>query len=135
MLLILAARPSIAQDQEESFTSIEENEPAPFTGFLFRPAALAKIYADIEQQERTKQLQFDTKLAEVSLELAKVRDLHRVELEGKDLILERITTEKNKRIADLTGQVEGQKWFTAGAFIAGVLLTGSVFYFISTAGK
>lgn len=131
MLLMLAARPSIAENLDESFSYIEKNDPAPYTGYIFTTNALAKIYSDIEQEERTKKLEFETKLQSIQLQISKLNNLHKIELDNKDLLLENITKEKNKVITDLSTKIEIQKWLMLGTFLGGVIITGATVYYVA----
>ncbi len=135
VLLFLAAPPSIAQEVDESFTSVEEGQKVPYSGYLFRPEALAKIYTDVEQQEKAKELEFESKLKAIQLDLAKLKDIHRVELETKDLLYERVTKAKDATISDLSGTVAMQKWLIAGAFVLGIFAAGGTVYYLSSAVK
>jgi hypothetical protein len=138
MLLILAARPAIAEDktpEDESFMHISLGEQAPYDGFLFTPGALSAVYAESERTEKILRLDFESKLAAINLDIKKLREIHRIEIENKDNTLERIVSNKNSTITNLNTQLEWNKWFIAGSFFAGVLVTGFTYHYFLTVTK
>jgi len=135
MLLALAARPSIAQNQDESFTAVSGGEITPFSGFLFTPDGLARIYTTVEEERKRREIQYNAQLGKLTIEIDRVNSLMRTEIGSRDRLILDITTQKNETIADLSGQLSLTPWYTAGAFLAGILLTGTVFYFAVGAVK
>lgn len=135
IMLILSVQTAFAQEAEESFTSVEQGQQVPYSGYLFKPEALAKLYSDVEQQERAKELEFEGKLKAIQLDLAKLKAFHRVEIESKDLLYERVTKAKDATIADLSGTVALQKWLIAGAFVLGIVAASGTVYYISSVVK
>lgn len=138
MLLILAVRPAIAEDktsEDESFTHISIGERAPYDGFLFTPSALAAIYADSEHSDASLQLDFERKLGSINLDIRRLKELHLLELQSRDNTLDRIVSVKNSTITDLNIQLEWNKWFIAGSFFVGVLVTGFTYHYFLTVTK
>lgn len=138
LLVFLAGQPSIAEEKLPEFTSVKAGDKAPFAGFLFTPAAITKIYTTTEEEKKELELQHTAEVGSLNLEIQRQIELRVSELAVKNKFIQDLTknkdTEINNRekiIRDLQEENSANKFFIAGSFVAGVLLTGTIFYIAS----
>lgn len=138
LLVFLAGRIAIAEDKNEEFTYVKVGQTAPFTGYLFTPAAIAKITTTCSEDLRRAELECTTDIANLNLDIKRITEIRDSEIYIKDNLLAELTKLKNEEIIareKLLNNIEEErnrnKLFIAGSFLAGILLTGSVFYIIS----
>ncbi len=137
LLVFLAGRISIAQETRRTFVHIKLGEPAKFTGYLFSPEAIAKVYSVCEEDVKLCKLECTSDVTALNLEIQRVTELKAVEIAVKNRLITDITKLKDGAIADrdkLIINIEEErlrnKFYIAGAFVGGIILTGSIFYII-----
>lgn len=142
LLVSLVGRISIAQETKPVFTHIKAGEPAKFTGYLFSPEAIAQVYSVCEEDVKLCKLNCEGEITTLNLEIQRVTELKLVEIAVKDKLITDITklkdsaiTERDKLILNIEEERDRNKFYFAGAFISGILLTGTIFYFANIAGK
>jgi len=135
LLVFLVGRTAIAQENLPSFSILDSGDPAPFSGYLLNPAAVAKVVTDREEDKKTLQAQCDAEKAKINLDIAKVREQKDAELAIKTNLVENITIlkdsqikERDKKIIDLQSQTTLDKFLIGGSFIAGIGLTVGILY-------
>ena len=142
LLITLAGRIAIAQEKIPEFTRITTGQSAPFTGYLFTPAAIAKVVSTAEEDKNKAVAECEAETTSVKLELGRETEQRIVELAGKDLLLKDIRDIKDREIRERDAKIsllEGDKVFSniliAGSFIAGVALTAGIVYITAGAVK
>ena len=137
LLVFLAGWNPIA-NAEELFTHVKKDEPARFTGYLFTPEAITKIYTTCKEEVERKELECTADISSINLELSKTKELLTIDLTAKDNIIEKLTKLKNDEILareriiqDFESERARNNIFLVGSFLAGALLTGTIVYLVS----
>ena len=135
LLVSLVGWGSIAKCQDLSFTNVRAGDRVPFTGYLFTPEAIVKVYSVCNEDIKKKELECTADITSVNLELQRIKEISSIELASKDKLIEDITKLKNEEVIareKLLQNVETERFrnkiFIVSSFIGGVLLTGTIFY-------
>lgn len=127
LLIVLAGRISIADEDKYSFTSVKAGEEVPYSGYLMKPEALVKIYTDSEETERRLKLQCNSKTDLLKLDIKKItesKDMQRRELSNRyESILKQkkeLIESQQKEINNLNDKVSFDMLWIAVSFVAGV---------------
>ena len=139
LLISLVGRIAIAQDiKKPEFMYIKSGEIAKMAGYLFSPEAIAQVYTKCKADLEQKELECTADMNSLNLEIERIKEQNIIEISAKDKLIEDITSLKNKEILareKLLEQVEDERFknklFIAGSFVAGILLTGTIFYIAS----
>ena len=140
LLIILAGRVAIAEDTNTSvFTYVKVGEAAKFAGYLFSPEAIAKVYSTCKSDLEQKELECTADINSRNIDLDRLKEIHISEISIKNKLIEDIsklkeeeTVSKEKLIKEIELERDRNKLFIAGAFLGGILITGTIMYF--TAG-
>ena len=139
LLITLVGRFSIAEEKTTDFTVVQAGVPAPFFGYLFTPAAIAKIYSITEEEKKKLELECTSDIASLNLELQRNTELKNSDIAAKNKLIVDLTNLKNEElnnrdriIKDLQEERTANKFYIAGSFIAGILLTGTIVYFTTS---
>lgn len=142
LLIILAGRVAIADNNVPEFTTVSEGQIAPFTGYLFTPAAIAKVVTTAEEDKRTAVTECEAETVSVRLELTRETELRAIESASAKRLLkdlgeskDRAIEERNKRISLLEADKVFSNILIVGSFLAGAALTAGVVYITAGALK
>ena len=138
LLITLAGRIAIAEEKVPEFTRVVEGNSAPFTGYLFTPAAITKIITTAEEDKKRAIAECQAETASVTLDLTKETELRTAELNSSSKLLTDIKELKDREIRDRDRKIsllEGDKVFSniliVGSFLAGAALTAGIVYAVS----
>ena len=138
LLIFLVGNIAIAEDKKPEFTTLNPGDKAPFYGFLFTPEAITKIYVTTEEEKKRAELEHNSEVSLLNLEIQRVTELKIIEIAVKNKLITDVTNNKNKEIElrekiirDFQEEREANKFFIAGSFLAGIVLTGTIVYFVS----
>jgi hypothetical protein len=115
---------------DESVTTLQVGEPAPFAGTLFSTEAAARILIDLELTGAACQIETDRQLGLLRAELQFEIDTKSAALESCQSRYLDIVNIKNDQILFLETQIERQSnphpelWLAIG-IVGGILLTGA----------
>lgn len=130
---ILSSTYSLADEPDYRITSIQESEPAPFTGILLTQDSLAKIESDLKI--KVKVCKNDCKLRVDELKLLHDRNILLIQSEVDGL--SQIITTKNNRITELESIVEdnNNSWtvplVAVASFVLGVTITVGITHVVN----
>lgn len=138
LLITLVGRTAIAEDKAPEFTRVAEGQTAPFTGYLFTPAAIVKVINKGEEDKNKAVAECETETANVRLDLSRETELRTVETASSKRLLrdlteskERAIEERNKRISLLESDKVFSNVLIVGSFLAGAALTTGIIYITS----
>lgn len=127
---------STAQADSPEFTIVTENQPAPFEGVLFNPAAAAEILAKTEEQIQKCDLEIEYQVDLAASQCKLDKDLLDARISTLDKELLNVREQKDLEIAMLQKIIKRQspqyKWWW---FAGGVVLGGATYYGIQQAGQ
>lgn len=142
LLITLAGRIAIAEDVIPEFTRLSEGQNAPFDGYLFTPAAIARVVSTGEEGRRKAVAKCQNETEIIRLDLRKETERRTVELTAKDRLLKDMIEIKDKQIREREDKIsllEGDKVFSnvliISSFLAGAALTAGVVYITAGALK
>ena len=135
LFLLLLAPPASASDG--TFTFVQKENPAPFSGTLFDRAATARLLANhkfLKEEYQLKlgfelqkqQKKFDLELEQVNITLTTAREGFQQTLEVKNKEIEQL----NKIIKKKPG-TNALIWGIAGGFAVGVIATVGITYAVN----
>jgi hypothetical protein len=142
LLVMLAGQVSIAEESKYEFTSLNRGDESPYFGYLLKPETLVKIYTEVEEKEKRSKLECNAKLANINLDLNKLSETKDIEKQiliktYEELLTgrrEQLLAQQNK-INNLNSTILADKFFIAGSFLAGIIITTSVIYFTASLPK
>lgn len=138
LLITLAGRIAIAEDKVPEFTRVTEGQTAPFTGYLFTPAAIAKVVSKSEEDKNKAVAECEAEVNNVRLDLSRETELRTIETASSKRLIRDLTEfketaieERNKRIALLESDKVLSNVLIVGSFLAGAALTTGIIYITS----
>lgn len=138
LLITLAGRIAIAEDVMPEFTRVSEGQIAPFTGYLFTPAAIVKVINKGEEDKNKAVAECEAETVNVRLELSRETEIRTIETASNKRLIkdlteskERAIEERNKKIALLESDKVFSNILIVGSFLAGAALTTGIIYITS----
>ena len=118
----------VAHAEPPQFTIVGENEPAPFEGVLFDPAATATIIVDNAYSQQDCDLEIEYHIDVLSPEFQLERENFNIRYDSLKQEYDLIIEQKNLEIVQLRASLKSHSprnkwWWAAGGAVGGVVLS------------
>lgn len=141
LLITLVGQYSFAEESPH-FQPVKAGDVVAYDGYLFSPAAIAKVISKNEEDKSKLKLDYENKLVLAEIENAKVMELISAERAVQAKLLndtiankDRLIDTKVKELKDLETSITVHRIAIVGSFIGGILLTTTLFIYTSGMNK
>lgn len=142
LLIVLAGNIAIAQENKPEFQPVKAGEVYPFDGYLLSPKAAAQIVSKSEEDKAKLKLECNNKLVLADIEKERVIEINTSQGKIQQQLLNDTISAKDKiidgnikTINSLETSISVHRIFIVGGFLAGMLLTTTLFYYSSGMSK
>lgn len=114
--------------EDEHFSEIKAGELAAEDGYFFTEAAVARMIAKQETKLKEITIIKDTEIKKLELNLETVNKKKEIELSISKELYESLLKIRQERIDQLVKEQRANDWKLAGGFMAGVVISITIFY-------
>ena len=130
---LITFQPVFVLAQTPTVTDLDKGQTAPYSGVLFNPQAAAQLLAQQKYADAECELKIDLEVDKLEAQMDLINESLKASIRATENKYESIIQIKNDEIDRLTdlavnSDADYTHWWTAGGFIAGALVSLSIFY-------